>query len=66
MIPSDIAEGCIVVIAAFDDVPEHQFEVQDVHEDCITGMALTGPLAGSYGEPPLEMVLRIVGRVGTS
>ena len=61
----DITEGSIVVIAAFDDIPEHQFEVQDVYDDCITGMALTGPLAGSYGEPSLEMVLRIVDRVGT-
>ena len=61
----EIIEGSIVVIAAFDDVPEHQFEVLDVHDDCVTGMALTGPLAGSYGEPPLEMVLRIVDRLGT-
>ena len=66
MTPSDLTEGSIVVIAAFDDVPEHQFEVHDVYEDCITGMAITGPLAGSYGEPPLEMVLRIVDRVGTN
>ena len=61
----NLTEGSIVLIAAFDDVPEHQFEVQDVYDDCVTGMALTGPLAGCYGEPPLEMVLSIVDRVGT-
>ena len=53
-----IIPGSIVVIAAFDDVPEHRFLVEAVYEDCITGVALTGPLAGEYGEPPLEMVLR--------
>ena len=54
-----ITPGDIVVISAFDDVPEHLFEVQDVFEDCITGMALSGPLRGFYGEPPRELVLRV-------
>jgi hypothetical protein len=53
-----ITPGSIVVIAAFDEVPEHRFLVEAVYEDCITGVALTGPLAGEYGEPPLAMVLR--------
>jgi hypothetical protein len=53
-----ITLGSIVVIAAFDEVPEHRFLVEAVYEDCITGVALTGPLAGEYGEPPLDMVLR--------
>lgn len=53
--PSDV-----VVIQAFDDVPEHLFRVEEVFEDCVTGFAVTGPLAGSYGEPALEMILRIV------
>ncbi|WP_168733194.1 hypothetical protein [Thalassobius vesicularis] len=47
----------IVTIRAFDDVPEHRFEVLEVHEDCVTGFALTGPFAGEYGEPPIELVV---------
>jgi hypothetical protein len=50
-------EGDVVIIEAFDDVPRHLFRIESVHEDCVTGIALTGPLAGSYGEPPIEWVL---------
>ena len=56
----ELAPGDVVVIGAFDDVPEHLFRVEEVLEDCVTGFALTGPLAGSYGEPALEMILRVV------
>jgi hypothetical protein len=65
---SDIPkEGDVVLIAAFDDVPEHLFEVQEVFEDCITGIALTGPLKGLYGEPALDMIVEIKGAgVGSS
>lgn len=52
--------GDVVVLAAFDEVPEHLFQVEDVLGDCITGVALTGPLAGEYGEPELSMVLRVL------
>lgn len=52
-----IKPGDIVRIAAFDDVPEHDFEVISVEDDCITGIALSGPLAGEYGEPDLALVL---------
>ena len=52
--------GCIVLIAAFDDVPEHSFRVEEVFEDCVTGTALTGPLAGDYGEPEIELILRVL------
>lgn len=52
-----IEPGDTVTIRAFDDVPEHQFEVHEVYDDCITGVALTGPLAGCYGEPDLDLVL---------
>lgn len=38
--------GDVVLIRAFDDVPEHWFRVDEVYEDCITGVALTGPLQG--------------------
>ena len=37
-----ITPGCTVLIAGFDDIPSHQFLVQEVFEDCITGTALTG------------------------
>ena len=52
----DIKPGDTVTILAFDDVPEHLFHVDEVYPDCVTGTAVTGPLAGSYGEPPIELV----------
>ena len=55
-----ITPDCTVLIAGFDDIPSHQFLVQDVFEDCITGTALTGPLAGEYGEPDITLVLRVL------
>jgi hypothetical protein len=55
-----LAPGCTVVIAAFDDVPEHRFQVEEILDDCITGIALTGPFAGDYGEPELALILRVV------
>ena len=55
-----ITPGCLVLIAGFDDIPEHRFLVEEVFEDCITGTALTGPLAGEYGEPDITLVLRVL------
>ena len=55
-----LTPGCIVLIAAFDDVPEHSFRVEEVFEDCVTGIALTGPLAGEYGEPDLSLILQVL------
>ena len=55
-----ITPGCVVLLAGFDDIPEHSFLVDEVFEDCITGTALTGPLAGEYGEPDLALVVRIL------
>ena len=52
--------GCIVLIAAFDDIPEHSFLVDEVYEDCITGVAQSGPLAGEFGEPDLALVVRVI------
>ena len=52
--------GDVVVVAAFDEVPEHWFEIEEVLDDCVTGVALTGPLAGEYGEPELAMILRVL------
>ena len=61
--------GDVVVIAAFDEVPEHWFEIEEVLDDCVTGTAITGPLAGEYGEPELAMILRVLtqdeSRLGT-
>jgi hypothetical protein len=55
-----ITPGCVVLLASFDDIPTHQFLVEDVFEDCITGTALTGPLAAEYGEPDIALVLQIL------
>ena len=57
-----ITPGCVVLLAGFDDIPSHQFLVQDVFEDCITGIAQTGPLAGEYGEPDIALVLQVLSR----
>lgn len=65
MRPAIIRTGDVVVVKAFDDVPEHEFLVEEVHEDCVTGVALTGPLAGEYGEPELAMIVRVLGQQGT-
>ena len=54
-----ISPGDVVTIRAFDDVPEHLFRVEEVHDDCVTGVALTGPLAGQYGEPDRSLVAGI-------
>ena len=49
--------GDVVLIAGFDDIPTHRFEVAFVFDDCIGGYSLEGPLTGEYGEPELDMVL---------
>lgn len=49
-----------MLIAAFDDIPEHQFQVDEVFDDHVTGVALTGPLAGGYGEPELGMIVQVI------
>jgi len=54
-----IRPGDVVTVRAFDDVPEYLFRVEEVHDDCVTGVALTGPLAGQYGEPDLSLVAGI-------
>ena len=53
----DLQPGCIVLIAGFDDIPEHQFQVDEVYDDLVTGTVLTGPLAGEYGKPEIEQIL---------
>ena len=56
----DLQEGDVVVIRAFDDWPEHLFEVDESFEDCVSGYSLSGPLAGVYGEPGHELIDRVV------
>ena len=55
-----ITPGCTVLLAGFDDIPEHAFLVEEVFEDLVTGTALTGPLSGEYGEPDISLVLRVL------
>ena len=57
---SAFTPGMRVLIRAFDDVPEHVFEVHTIEDGYVTGMALTGPFAGEYGEPESELVLRVL------
>ena len=59
MVDFKIKRGDVVTIKGFDDIPEHQFRVDEVHQDFITGLAVTGPLAGEYGEPEIDMVLGV-------
>ena len=54
-----IASGDIVVIRAGEDWPEHLFRVDDVWDDCVGGVSLTGPLKDEYGEPEYDLILRI-------
>ena len=56
----NITPGCVVLIEGFDDIPAHQFLVDEVLDDFITGKALTGPLAGEYGEPEMTRVLEVL------
>ena len=56
----DLHPGCVVLIAGFDDVPEHQFQVEEVYEDLVTGTVLTGPLAVEYGEPEIELITAVI------
>ena len=55
-----LVSGCTVQIMAFDEVPEHLFEVETVEDGFVTGFARTGPLAGEYGEPEFQMILRVL------
>lgn len=60
-----VQPGDVVVIGAFDDVPEHQFHVEEVLDDCVTGVALTGPFQGEYGEPEVGLIVRVLGPQGS-
>ena len=62
----EIKPGDVVVIGGFDDIQDHQFQVEEVYEDLVTGTVLTGPLAGEYGEPDIEMIVEIISQGTTS
>lgn len=61
MRPGIVRTGSIVVIVAFDEVPEHLFRIEEVLVDFVAGVALTGPLAGAYGEPDRSMIIKVLG-----
>ncbi|KIC10782.1 hypothetical protein RA19_10350 [Leisingera sp. ANG-M1] len=56
---NDLQPDDVVVIGAFDDIPEHLFRITEVFDDCAGGYSITGPLAGEYGEPSFDMILRV-------
>ena len=56
----DIRPGCIVLIAGFNDIPEHEFRIEEIYEEFVTGMALSGPFAGEYGEPEIELITAVI------
>ena len=62
----DLRSGCIVLIADFDDIPEHEFRIEEIYEEFITGMALSGPFAGEYGEPDIEMIVKLISQGTTA
>ena len=62
----EIKPGDVVVIGGFDDIPEHQFQVEEVFEDLVTGTVLTGPFAGEYGEPDREMIVEVISQGTTA
>ena len=57
---SVLTSGKRVLIRGFDDVPEHVFVIHTIEDGYVTGMAVTGPLAGEYGEPDIELALRVL------
>ena len=62
----EIKPGDVVVIGGFDDIPDHQFQVEEVYEDLVTGTVLTGPFVGEYGEPDIEMIVEVISQGTTS
>ena len=57
----DLRLGCIVLIESFiDDIPEHEFRIDEIYEEFVTAMAFSGPFAGEYGEPDIEMIVKLI------
>ena len=38
----------------------------EVYEDLVPGTVLTGPFAGEYGEPDIEMIVEIISQGTTT
>ena len=57
---SALTPGMHVLIRGFDEVPEHVLVIHTIEDGYVTGMALTGPFNGEYGEPDIELVLRVL------
>ncbi len=55
-----------MLIAGFDDIPEHEFRIEEIYEEFVTGMALSGPFAGEYGEPDKEMIVKLISQGTTA
>ena len=66
LILKDLRPGCIVLIEGFDDIPEHEFRIDEIYEEFVTGMALSGPFAGEYGEPDIEMIVKLISQGTTA
>ena len=62
----DIKPGCIALIAGFDDIPEHEFRIEEIYEEFVKGMALSGPFAGEYGEPDIEVIVKLISQRTTA
>ena len=62
----DLSPGCIVLIAGFDDIPEHEFRIDEICEEFVTGLALSGPFAGEYGEPDKETIVKLISQGTTA
>ncbi len=58
----DLHPDDVVVIRASEDWPEHLFRVSEVFDDCVGGYSVTGPLAGEYGEPDFDLIVRVHSR----
>ncbi|WP_406645693.1 hypothetical protein QEZ52_17145 [Aliisedimentitalea scapharcae] len=59
---TDLQPDDIVVIRASEDWPEHLFRVSEVYDDCVGGYSITGPFEGEYGEPDIDLILRVHSR----
>ena len=62
----DLQPGYIVLVAGFDDIPEHQFQVDEVYEGLVTGTVLTEPFAGKHGEPEIELITAVISQETTN
>ncbi len=60
IVPSTLRVGSVVRLAPLDDLPRHLFKVHSIHDGFVTGVALTGPLRDTYGEPETDLIEEVV------